>query len=125
MQALPGRDRQYAPLNERLSEVMRLVPEGRLPSTQAFDLAFDTVEILLALNFARPREPQGRYWALPGRYGYRHQDRDRLLAKLRADVGSAAAPGPLAMSRLIGLTVEECETNLNSFVPFVQSLRWF
>ena len=125
MQALPGRDRQYAPLNERLAEVMRPVPEGRLPSAQAFDLNFDTVEVLMGLNFAHTKARPERYWALLGRYGYRHESRDRILGKLRADIGTAAAPGVLVQSGLIGTSVEACETNLNSFVQFVAELRWF
>lgn len=124
MQALPGMANRYAPLNDRLAEVMKPVPEGRLPSAEAFDSDFDTVEILLALNFARTTLTTGRYRAIPGRYGYRHQELDRILAKLRVDVGTAATPGPLSVSGLIGLSPEECETNLTSFVPFVQNLHW-
>ena len=103
---------------------MKPVPEGRLPSAEAFDRDFDTVEILLGLHFARTGLQPGRYRAIPGRYGYRHQECDRILAKLGADVGTAAAPGPLAVSCLIGSTTEECETNLTSFVTFVQNLHW-
>jgi hypothetical protein len=125
MQALPGRDRQYAPLNERLVEVMKPVPDGRLPSAEAFELAFDTVEILIALNFAHVQARPERYWALLGRYGYRHDSRARILAKLRAEVGSPEAPGALTISGLIGATPEACETNLNAFVQFVGNLRWF
>ncbi len=125
MQALPGMANRYAPLNDRLADVLRPVPDGRLPSDEVFESDFDTVEILLALRFARTSLQSGRYMAIPGRYGYRHQDRERILGKLRAEVGTAAAPGPLAISGLIGSTPADCETNLNSFVPFVQRLGWF
>ena len=124
MQALPGMANRYAPLNDWLAEVMRPVPEGRLPSAEAFDSDFDTVEMLLGLHFARTSLQSGRYRAIPGRYGYRHQECDRILAMLRADVGTAAAPGPLAVSGLIGSTTEECETNLTSIMTFVQNLHW-
>ena len=124
MRVLPGRDRASAPLNEHLAEVMGPVPDGRLPSAEAFDLAFDTVEILIALHFAHIQPRSERYWALLGRYGYRHDSRARVLAKLRTEVGSLAAPGALAISGLIGATPEACENNLNAFEQFVARLTW-
>lgn len=124
MQVLPGREGNYAPLNDRLAEVLISLPEGRMPSIDAYDDAFDTVEILLALNFARLRDPRERYWTLPGRYGYRNGSRDRILAKLGVEVGSAEAPGPLVTSSLIGASPEECTNNISSLAAFACDLRW-
>ena len=124
MQALPGRDRNYAPLNDRLAEILKSLPEGRMPSAEAYDDAFDTAEILFALNFARLRDHQGRYWTLLGRYCYRNGPRDRILTKLGAEVGSAEAPGLLAASSLIGARPEECTDNINSLSTFARELRW-
>ena len=126
MKALPGREREYTPLNNRLAAHM-LRQFGRAFSAEsAFTTAFDRLEVLAALSYAVPAiEKAERYWAPPGIYGWSFESRQRIVSELRKELTDAGDKSPFVTSCLIGKTATGSLDNLAAFEEFVGRFHWF
>lgn len=125
MKVLPSRERQHTPLQNHLEELLWPLLSSHFPSEAAFHLAFDKFEVLAALSYAIPAIEKGeRYWTLPGSYGWRRENRQRIFAEIRDSLTILNNNSPLVMSRLVGSTAEHGLRNLGELEQFVPCFRW-
>jgi len=75
---LEGMERHHVPLNDWIHVLLRSKTQGVFPSESRYTYAFDKLELLMALSYAfRAKRDNNWYWAPPGAYGYRHDNRQR------------------------------------------------
>lgn len=125
MKVLPSREREYTPLQNHLEELLWPLFRSHFPSEEAFHLAFDRLEVLAALSYAAPAIENGqRYWTLPGSYGWRRTNRERIFAEIRNSLTTLGKDSPFVMARLVGYSAEHGLKNLNELEQFVPQFRW-
>ena len=125
MSKLPGRERRHTPLNERLAEMMSRHFLRFFPSDSAFGEAFDKLEVIVSLSFAKPLvETDKRYWAPPGMYGWRSESRRQIFGELRKDLTDRGDSSDLVTSGIVGRSAEVGLRNLDKLEEFLGSLRW-
>lgn len=75
---LPGYERYYVPKSEYLFKALQPVIDALLFLGNSYEAMFDRFEAFLALVYAdlSSREP-GNIWGPPGRFAYKHRDRER------------------------------------------------
>lgn len=126
LKVLPGRDRQFTPLQNHIEEVLWPLFQSHFSSEAAFHLAFDRLEILIALFYALPAIEKGsRYWTLPGSYGWRGDNRQRVFNEIRTSLTTVGDNTPLVTSRLVGNSAEQALKNLAELEQFVPLFRWY
>ncbi len=125
MKSLPERDRQFTPLQNHLEALLLPLFRSHFPSEEAFHVAFDRLEVLAALSYAIPAiEKGGRYWTLPGSYGWRHENRQRIFGELRTSLQSLGDRSPFVISGIAGKTALHGLDNLTQLEKFVSEFRW-
>lgn len=125
MKILPGREREYTPLNNRIASQMWNLVGKAFQSEPAFNLAFDWFEVLAALNYAIPTvEKSGNYWTLPGAYGWRRDNMRRIVSAIRQDLTTAGDKSTFVTSALVGKSAEKGLENLAELERFVPEFRW-
>lgn len=125
MKSLPERDRQFTPLQNHLEALLLPLFRPHFPSKEAFHVAFDRLEILAALSYAIPAiERGGRYWTLPGTYGWRHENSRRIFGEIRTSLQSLGDHSPFVISGIVGKTALHGLENLTQLENFVLELRW-
>lgn len=123
---LEGMDRHRAPLNDWLQTLLAPQFRGIIPSEARFTYAFDKLEILMALSYAHhAKRPEDWYWAPPGSYGYRYQNRERIVSEIRASLEDQGDASPYARSGIFGCSAAECIEALGVFISWLPKLRWF
>lgn len=125
IKVLPGREREFTPLQNHLEELLWPIFRSHFPSEAAFHLAFDRLEIVMALFYAVPAIEKGqRYWTLPGSYGWRSENRQRVFDNIRNSLTTAGENSPFVTSRLAGNSAEHALKNLDELEQFVPRLNW-
>lgn len=126
---LEGMDRHYAPLNDWLHEQFISKAAGIVPSGAQFTYAFDKLEILIALGYAyRTKRVEGwPYWAPPGAYGYRHDNRGRILGEIQKSLDSLGDKSPYVKANIFGHSATDCKTTLEAFTNWAKEFhqRWW
>lgn len=126
MKVLPGRERQYTPLQNHLEALLWPLFSSQFPSEAAFHLAFDRFEILMALSYALPAvESDDRYWTVPGSYGWRYMNRERIISEIRNGLETLGDGSPLVTSRLAGSTATTALKNLSALEELVSRFHWY
>jgi SIR2-like domain len=125
MKALPERERQFTPLQNHLEALFVPLFRPHFASENAFHVAFDRLEVLAALSYAIPAVEKGeRYWTLPGSYGWRHENRQRIFGEVRASLESLGDRSPFVISGIVGKTALNGLENLTKLEKFVAEFRW-
>ncbi len=127
MQCLPGREKEYTPLNNHVEQLLWEQIGMSFPSKLAFQLAFDKLEVLLAISYAVVSTQEmvsvdGR--TTPGIYGWDEASRKHVFAELRLRLKSEAEASSLVSSGLVGATAAAGLDNLSQLEHFIDSLRW-
>jgi hypothetical protein len=124
---LEGRENDYTPLSDWLHERLASQLERRFSSAKAYELAFDRFEIMLALAYSANTEvgEYFRYWAPPGAFGYRNDNRVQIISSLRSLLAKDGDNSPLVTSNLFGITADECGKQLDALEEFVPKLQWW
>lgn len=123
---LEGMDRRYAPLNDWLHALLQPRFRSLIPSEARFTYAFDRLEVLMALSYAHhAKRDKGWYWAPLGGYGYRYDNRDRILKEIQSSIESLGDKSPYVRSDIFGHSAEKCIEGINAFTAWVSKLRWF
>ena len=122
MQHLEGMDRRHAPLNDWIHDTLRPHAERIIHDNNQYTLVFDKLEILKALSYAYhdERSPDW-YWTPAGAFGYRHENRNRILQEIEESLSTMQAESPYVTSGIFGETVAECQQGveaLKQFIPF-------
>jgi len=125
MKVLPGREREFTPLNNHVEALLWSMLGSNFPSQAAFQLAFDRLEIMTALAYAVPAvQRREHYWTLPGSYGWRRDNRTRVFVELRKELEAIGDASPFVVSGLVGSTAAQGLENLGQLEQFVPEFRW-
>ena len=125
MQILEGMDRRYAPLNDWIHDTLRSQAASIIPDDNQYTLAFDKLEILMALSFAyHHKESTYGDWTPPGAFGYRYENRNRILQEIEESLSAMQAESPYVASGIFGETAEECKQGLEGLKQFIPRLGW-
>lgn len=125
---LEGMKERRAPFNDWLYALLQPRFRGLIPTKARFTYAFDRLEILMALSYAHhAKRAKDWYWAPPGSYGYRHDNRDRILKEIRADLESQGKMSLYVRTGIFGHSAEECGTGIDAFVNWAQEFhrKWW
>ncbi len=122
-QFLEGMDRRYAPLNDWLHAALRQPTKRLIPNEDRYTFVFDKLEMLMALGYAHhAKRTKDRYWAPPGAFGYRNQNRDRVLQEIEESISRLKGESPFVKCGIFGETAEACTQGLAAFKDFVWKL---
>ncbi|MDH4188300.1 MAG: SIR2 family protein, partial [Nitrospira sp.] len=125
---LEGMDRRHAPLNDWLHDLLRKSAERLIPSNHRYTLVFDKLEILMALGFAHyAKRSKDWYWAPPGAFGYRSDNRTQVLQEIDQSISSMGDQSPFVISRIFGDSAEGCTKAITAFREFVSKISgsWY
>jgi hypothetical protein len=121
---LEGMERNHAPLTDWLQTYFKPKMLAFSPSEAQFSFAFDRLEVLMALGYARHvKRSADWYWAPPGAYGYRHDNWARILAEIRNSLNSLVDKSPYVQSGIFGDSAAECGAALDALMTFVIKLN--
>lgn len=125
MKILPNRDRQHTPFQNHLEAMLLPLFRTQFSTDDAFHVAFDRFEILAAMAYAAPLVENGKsYWTLPGSYGWRHDNRQRIIGEIRVSLQSLGDRSPFVTSGIVGKTAANGLENLAQLEKFVPEFRW-
>jgi len=126
MELLEGMERRHAPLNDWMFANLRDILRDIVPSDERYAWAFDRFEILAALACGHRYNPiYKEYFAPPGVFGYRHENRTRYFDEIRASFGRYGDGSPFVESGIFGANAQECMGELEKLETFVGQLRWW
>lgn len=124
-QILEGMDRRYAPLNDWLHNSLRAHTKRLIPGDSRYTYVFDKLEILMALGYAHhAKRTKDWYLAPPGAYGYRRDNKSRILQEIQDSISSLGGQSPFVQSGIFGDSVEKCTQTLTAFSEFAEKVRW-
>ena len=126
MQILEGMDRRAVPLNEWICRALWPYSERFIPDNDRYTWVFDKLEILMALSYAHHRDEWSSegYWAPPGAFGYRRENRNSILQELRKSLSTKQDESPFVTCGIFGETAEDCERGLAALEDHVSSFSW-
>jgi hypothetical protein len=126
MKLLPGREREYLPLNNRLHDHLLSSIGSAFSSSDAFTLAFDWFEVLAALCYGIPAATNGgHYWAPPGGFVYRNENREAIFAKIKDSMSRLGDRSPFITSGIAGGSAKAWLENLSALEGLVARMpRW-
>ena len=120
---LEGMDRRHAPLNDWLHNLLKQHLKRIISNENRFTFVFDKLEILMALGYAHhSKRAKEWYWAPPGAYGYRNENRERILKEIDESLAKDGGNSIYVISRIFGDSVETCTSNMAAFRIFVNKI---
>ena len=120
MELLEGMGKHYVPLNDWVHVALRQYMQDTVYDDSQYDMMFDQVEILLALNYGHRRRKSSRpYWAPLGAFVYRSENRALILAEMSESVSKFQDDAPFVKSGFLGETPAECAASIEEFKEFV------
>lgn len=124
-QILDGMENRNAPLNDWLHGTFHNTFGSIFTSSESFTLAFDTVEVLMALAFGKfGGATYNPNWRPPGCYGYRNANFNLIIAEIKTSIEKLGAESPYVASALIADTPNECFLQINTLIEFKGRLNW-
>jgi len=124
---LEGMEDRRAPFNDWLHDLLHPRFQKIIPSDARFSYAFDKLEILMALSFAHHAKPSDAfgYWAPLGCYGYRHDNRIRIVDDIRGSIIDQVDKSPYVKSNIFGHSADECIKKVDKFTEWIKDLHWW
>lgn len=125
MQILDGMEKRHAPLNDWLHAILRPTTKRLIPTDDRYTYLFDKLEMLMALGYAcHSKRTKDWYWAPPGAFGYRHENRDRFMLEIEESISRDKEESAYVRSGIFGDTAAACAESLGKLREFVSTLRW-
>ena len=125
MQVLEGMVNRRVPLNDWLFDLFKSIAGRTVADEEGYTMNFDRLEILMALGAGSRNEgSRGGYWAPPGCFGYRFQNRQRILSEIRKSLHDDGNESPYVKSGIFGTTAEQCEAEIVKLTDFISQLNW-
>lgn len=122
---LAGMERRHAPLNDWLHVLLRQPTRRLIPNDDRYTYVFDKLEMLMALGYAHhAKRTEDWYWAPPGAFGYRGQNRERFLQEIDESIAREKEASPFVESGVFGDSAEACAQALAMFREFIAKLGW-
>ena len=129
MQMLEGMANRPTPLSEWIKTAVWQYMSYAAYNSEQYDLAFDKLEILMALSYARhddkKAEPWYRYWTPLGSFVYRTQTRERVIREIEGSVSTLQHDSPFVRGGIFGETPDECAESIKQFKKFVPKSAQF
>jgi len=123
MQKLEGMANQHTPLSEWIRTALWQYMSYTAYNSKQYDLAFDKLEILMALSYAyhddEKAEPWYSYRTSIGSFIYRTQTRGRILREIEESIATRQHESPFVRSGIFGETADECAESIQQFQEFV------
>ena len=123
MQMLEGMANRPTPLSEWIKTAVWQYMSYTAYNSERYDLAFDKLEILMALSYARhddkKAEPWYRYWTPLGSFVHRSQTRERILREIEESISTLQYESPYIRGGIFGEIPEECVASIQQFKAFV------
>ena len=112
-------------LSARIHDTLRPRPyaERIIPDASRYTLAFDKLEILMALSYIHQR-PQDRDYPPPGLFTYHDVNRKRILQEIKESLSTEQDASPFVTSGIFGGTEEECREELAHLEQVIEKGRW-
>ena len=124
MQMLEGMENRVAPLSDWIHNTLQPHAQRIIHDNDRYTLVFDKLEILIALYYAyKTNLPPGSKQAFPGAFGYRSNNRDRILQEIEDSLSEKQDVSPYVTSGIFGETALECKEGLVPFYQFISSLH--
>jgi hypothetical protein len=122
-QLLEGMKNRRVPVNDWLHKSLRKLFTRTIPDDNRYSLDFDRLEILIALSFAHySRKDREDYWAPPGAYCYRDNNRKKALAEVEESLLSEKSQSKYVTSKIFGNNHGDCIATLEGFKAFIAKL---
>ena len=121
-------ERRHAPLNDWLHAVLRQPTRRLIPNDDRYTYVFDKLEMLMALGYAHhAKRTKEWYWAPPGAFGYRGQNRDRFLQEMDESISREKDQSLYVQSGIFGESPEACATALAEFRDYIAKVgrQWW
>lgn len=128
MRVLEGMEKRHVPLNDWVHGTLRSYAGPIIPDNNRYTLVFDKLEILIALSCAHYRTHNRSiegFWAPPGAFGYRFENRVRILQEIRDSLSTKESESPFVTCGIFGETAEDCEECLTGLEGFISRLNWW
>lgn len=123
MRLLEGMENRPTPLNEWIQAALQQYMSNAVFNSEQYDLAFDKLEILMALSYAfhddKKAETWYRYWTPLGSYVYRSRTRERVIREIEESIVTRQHESPFVRSGIFGETADECAASIQQFKEFV------
>lgn len=124
MKLLPGREREFLPLNNRLHDLLSSSIGPAFSSPDAFTLAYDWFEVLAGLcHGIRAINDGGHYWAPPGAFAYRSENREAIFTSVKESVNRLGDKSPFVTSGVVGASAQKGLENIAAFMAMLQHVR--
>ena len=127
MRILESMEKRRVPMNDWLHEALRPHADRIIPDENRYTLVFDKLEILMALSCAHYRSHDKSlnwYWAPPGAFGYRSDNRARILQEIKESLSTERDESLFVTCRIFGDTAEDCKQGIEALEQFISKLGW-
>lgn len=122
---LQGMNKRQTSLNARIFDILQPYAERIIPDPDRYALAFDKLEILIALNYVHQLpEAQYRNYPPPGLFTYRDDSRKRVFREIRESLLADQDASPFVTSGIFGRTAGDCGNELAHLEQLAQQGRW-
>ena len=123
--SLPGMENKRFPMSEWIYAVVRQYTRDIIPNEGQHALVYTKLEVLLALGFAYHEGGQFGYWAPPGIFTYRDEERGRALDEIRDSLTRLNDESPFVKCGIFGASADACKQGIDNLVAFTGQLRRF
>ena len=130
MQILDGMEKRRVPLNDWIHDTLRPHAERIIPDNDRYTFVFDKFEILMALSYAHHKGQWSsdwksieHYWVPHGAFGYRKENRTRIMREIEESLSKKQEKSPFVMSGMFGETADDCKRGLAALEQFVPKLN--
>ena len=120
MKILDGMDNHRAPLNDWISRVLWSYAQRIIPDNHRYNLAFDELEMLMALSSLA----HDNWGVASGAFCYREDNRIHIVEKFEKSFSTLGNNSPLVNCKIFGETTEQCKRRLETLKQHVAALRW-
>ena len=128
LKLLHGVGNAYAPLNVWIYETLKPLARRVIHSDIDYARVFDKLEVLIALAYRHRIEPASvANWVPLGRFGYEHENRERVLQEINDSFSKYGDDSPYIKCALFGSTKEQAKQVLVAFGEFMKEVgkRWW
>lgn len=120
---LEGMDGRFAPLSDWMRNLFLPIFRQLIPSETKYTYVFDKLEILFALAQS-VRRKESWYRVPLGAFGYRAQNRERILDEIETSIDSKGTESPYLSSALLGNHPDAALDQIKKLKQHVSKLNW-
>ena len=126
MQVLEGMESRHTPLSDWIQAAGQQYVSYTAYNSEQYDFAFDKLEILMALSYARHDDKKAaawyRYWAPLGSFVHRSRTRERVIREIEESVATRQHESSFVRSGIFGKSADECAASIQQFKEFVRKV---